>query len=57
MHVFWHQRDLRIPDNRGLTAAAADDEVLPVYVLDTDLLSNVGKRQRAFLLAGVRALK
>jgi len=57
MHVFWHQRDLRIPDNRGLTAAAADDEVLPVYVLDTDLLSNIGKRQRAFLLAGVRALK
>nr|WP_238378381.1 deoxyribodipyrimidine photo-lyase [Haloarcula rubripromontorii] len=57
MHVFWHQRDLRIPDNRGLTAAAADDEVLPVYVLDTDLLSKVGKRQRAFLLAGVRALK
>ncbi|MDQ2072028.1 cryptochrome/photolyase family protein [Haloarcula sp. NS06] len=57
MHVFWHQRDLRIPDNRGLTAAAADDEVLSVYVLDTDLLANVGKRQRAFLLAGVRALK
>ena len=57
MHVFWHQRDLRIPDNRGLTAAAADDEVLPVYALDTDLLSSVGKRKRAFLLAGVRALK
>ncbi|WP_336330077.1 cryptochrome/photolyase family protein [Haloarcula sp. CGMCC 1.2071] len=57
MYVFWHQRDLRIPDNRGLTAAAADDEVLPVYVLDTDLLSSAGKRQRAFLLAGVRALK
>ncbi|GGM26068.1 cryptochrome/photolyase family protein [Haloarcula argentinensis] len=57
MHVFWHQRDLRIPDNRGLTAAAADDEVLPVYVLDTDLLANIGKRQKAFLLAGVRALK
>ena len=57
MHVFWHQRDLRIPDNRGLTAAAADDEVLPVYALDTALLAKVGKRQRAFLLAGVRALK
>ncbi len=57
MHIFWHQRDLRIPDNRGLTAAAADDEVLPVYVIDTDLLASVGKRQRAFLLAGVRALK
>ncbi|MDS0221380.1 DNA photolyase family protein [Haloarcula sp. S1AR25-5A] len=57
MNVFWHQRDLRIPDNRGLTAAAADDAVLPVYVFDTDLLSNIGKRQRAFLLDGVRALK
>ncbi|WP_336338980.1 cryptochrome/photolyase family protein [Haloarcula brevis] len=57
MKVFWHQRDLRLPDNRGLTAAATDDAVLPVYVVDADLLSKVGTRQRAFLLAGVRALK
>lgn len=57
MHVFWHQRDLRVPDNRGLAAAAADGEVLPVYVVDADLLAGLGARQRAFSLAGVRALK
>lgn len=57
MNVFWHQRDLRVPDNRGLAAAAADDEVLPVYVVDADLLADLGPPQRAFFLAGVRALK
>ncbi|MBX0321642.1 DNA photolyase family protein [Halomicroarcula sp. F13] len=57
MHVFWHQRDLRIPDNRGLTAAADEDTVLPVYVVDTDVLHKVGKRQRAFFAEGVRALQ
>ncbi|MDS0277159.1 DNA photolyase family protein [Halomicroarcula sp. S1AR25-4] len=57
MHVFWHQRDLRIPDNRGLAVAAGDDTVLPVYVVDSDVLSAVGTRQRTFWMAGLRALK
>ena len=57
MHLFWHRRDLRLPDNRGLALAASDDSVLPVFVVDEDLLKQVGKRQRAFWLAGVRELK
>jgi deoxyribodipyrimidine photolyase len=57
MHLFWHQRDLRIPDNRGLARAAADDVTLPVYVVDPDLLKQIGARQRAFLLDGVRDLR
>jgi deoxyribodipyrimidine photo-lyase len=57
MHLFWHQRDLRIPDNRGLALAAKSAPTLPVYVVDPELLKQVGKRQRAFLLAGVRKLK
>ena len=57
MNVFWHRRDLRIPDNRGLALAANDGEVLPVYVVDTDLLKQVGKRQRTFFMNGVRELK
>jgi deoxyribodipyrimidine photo-lyase len=57
MNIFWHQRDLRIPDNRGLTLATADDTTLPVYVVDPDLLKQIGTRQRAFLLDGVRALR
>jgi len=57
MNVFWHQRDLRIPDNRGLAAAASDGTALPVYVVDTGVLNKVGKRQREFFLTGVRELK
>jgi len=57
MHLFWHRRDLRIPDNRGLAAATADDTTLPVYVVDDDMLERLGRRQRAFLIDGVDALK
>ncbi len=57
MHIFWHQRDLRIPDNRGLAMAATEADVLPVYVVDTDMLTNLGKRQRAFFMNGVDELK
>jgi deoxyribodipyrimidine photo-lyase len=57
MHVFWHQRDLRLPDNRGLAAAGRDEPVVPVYVYDPEMLRAIGKRQRAFFLRGVRRLK
>jgi len=57
MHLFWHRRDLRTRDNVGLAAAARDGTVLPVYVYDPDLLKTVGKRQRAFWMAGVRRLR
>ncbi|MEZ3117620.1 deoxyribodipyrimidine photo-lyase [Halobaculum sp. MBLA0147] len=57
MQVFWHRRDLRIPDNKGLSIAARDGTVVPLFVVDGDVLSEVGKRQRAFFLAGVRELK
>ena len=57
MHLFWHQRDLRLPDNRGLARAAAADTVLPVWVLDPDLRERLGTRQWAFLLGGLRRLR
>ncbi|WP_247010079.1 cryptochrome/photolyase family protein [Halorientalis litorea] len=57
MQVFWHQRDLRVPDNRGLTSATKTGPTLPAYIVDTELLKRIGKRQRAFLLDGVRNLK
>ena len=57
MHLFWHRRDIRVPDNRGLAAATADDTTLPVYVVDHDMLGRLGRRQRAFIIDGVRALK
>ncbi|MCF2164792.1 MULTISPECIES: deoxyribodipyrimidine photo-lyase [Halobacterium] len=57
MHLYWHQRDLRVPDNRGLHAATDGDTVVPVYVFDDTVLSQVGRPKRAFLAAGVRALR
>jgi len=57
MNLFWHGRDLRVPDNKGLHLAARDDDVVPVYVYDTDRLRSFGPRQRAFLMRGVRRLK
>jgi len=57
MRLFWHRRDPRLRDNVGLTAAARDDTVVPVYPYDTELLATLGDRQRAFLLRGVRRLQ
>lgn len=57
MHVFWHQRDLRLRDNRGLAAAAADDTVVPVFVVDPEVRGAVGDRQWAFWMNGVRSLR
>ena len=56
MRLFWHQRDLRLRDTRGLHAATADGSVVPVFVYDTDFLEHVGQRQRAFFMRGVRDL-
>ncbi|MDS0281357.1 cryptochrome/photolyase family protein [Haloarcula onubensis] len=57
MNVFWHQRDLRIRDNRGLAAAAADDTVVPVFVVDPAVRRAVGDRQWAFWTNGLRTLR
>lgn len=41
MTVFWFKRDLRTEDNTGLFHAIKESrEVLPVYVLDDDILSS-----------------
>ncbi|ESS06989.1 MAG: deoxyribodipyrimidine photo-lyase family protein (cryptochrome) [uncultured archaeon A07HB70] len=57
MRLFWHQRDLRTRDVVGLTVAARDDTVLPVYVYDADAFGPVGRRHYGFQMRGVRALK
>ena len=57
MRLFWHQRDLRTRDNVGLTVAARNDDVVPVYVYDADAFGPVGRRAYGFQMRGVRALK
>jgi deoxyribodipyrimidine photo-lyase len=34
--IFWFRQDLRIADNPGLYAAAAQGKVLPIYILDDE---------------------
>jgi len=57
MNVFWHQRDLRLPDNRGLAAATASGPTIPVYIVDPTVNDLLGTRQRAFLMQGLNELK
>ncbi|MEE6208955.1 deoxyribodipyrimidine photo-lyase [Salarchaeum sp. III] len=57
MQVFWHRRDLRAHDNRGLAAAAEEGDVLPVFVFDDDVLAHASPVRVAFLLDALRDLR
>ena len=56
MRLHWHRRDLRVADNRAL-AAAAESEVLPVFVFDPTVLDHAGPARVAFLLDSLGALR
>ncbi len=55
MDLFWHRRDLRIEDNRGL--GAVEGTVLPVFVVDPDLLEYASAKRVAFLLEALADLR
>ncbi|SHH58641.1 cryptochrome/photolyase family protein [Halobaculum gomorrense] len=61
MRLFWHRRDLRVADNRGLAAAveAADDDgaVVPVFVFDDDVLAHGSPPRVRFMLDALAALR
>jgi deoxyribodipyrimidine photo-lyase len=56
--LFWFRRDLRLSDNPALLAAvqAGSGRVVPVFVLDPDLLAGVGPTRAAYLQATLGAL-
>jgi len=56
--MHWFRRDLRLVDNVALNAATAAGEVLPVFVIDPEILQrpDTGVPRVAFLYAGLRAL-
>lgn len=44
MHIFWFRRDLRLEDNAGLFhALQSDDLVLPIFIFDQNILSQLPK--------------
>ena len=52
--IVWFRRDLRLGDNGAL--AAADQDVVPLFVLDPVLLTSAGGVRRERLLASLRSL-
>jgi deoxyribodipyrimidine photo-lyase len=58
--IWWIRRDLRLTDNLALTEALrAADQVLPVFILDSQLLNSryMGSKRLAFLFEGLRCLE
>ena len=57
MQIFWHRRDLRVADNRGLATAAESGAVVPVFVFDDDVLAHAGAPRVRFMLDALAALR
>ncbi|MFW5948401.1 MAG: cryptochrome/photolyase family protein [Halolamina sp.] len=58
MTLFWHRRDLRASDNRGLAAAAGvGDDAVPVFVFDDDVLAHGSDARVAFMLDSLAELR
>ena len=54
--IHWFRRDLRLGDNPALHAAAAQGDVLALYVLDPRLWASSGAPRRAYLTRSLAAL-
>ncbi len=54
--ILWFRRDLRLADLPSLHAAAADSEVVPVFVVDPLFTSRSGAPRLAYLTAALAAL-
>ncbi|WP_433623339.1 cryptochrome/photolyase family protein [Halomicrococcus sp. NG-SE-24] len=54
MRLHWHRRDLRATDNLAL---AADDRVLPVFVVDRAILDHGAPPRVSFMLDALDALR
>ncbi|RYZ75712.1 MAG: deoxyribodipyrimidine photo-lyase, partial [Proteobacteria bacterium] len=47
MTIFWFRRDLRLDDNCALfNALSADDEVLPIFIFDPNILDDLERDDR-----------
>ncbi|MFB6220783.1 MAG: deoxyribodipyrimidine photo-lyase, partial [Halolamina sp.] len=58
MQLFWHRRDLRASDNRGLAAAAdSPGPTVPVFVFDDDVLDHGSDPRVRFMLDSLAELQ
>ena len=54
-YIFWFRNDLRISDNPGLSEAAKNGLVLPIYILEDD--SIIGSASKFWLYHSLKSLK
>jgi len=53
----WFRRDLRLSDNPALLAAIeAGDEIVPVFILENELIQATGAKGLAYLAASLKSL-
>jgi deoxyribodipyrimidine photo-lyase len=57
MLVHWHRADLRAVDNLGLSKATDEDNVLPAFVFDDEVLDHASPPRVAYLLDALAALR
>jgi len=58
MNLWWIRRDLRLRDNPALASALAQGGgVVPVFVLDDNLLQKPAQKRQAFLFAALKSLE
>ena len=50
-HIWWIRRDIRLQDNQALAAAIQGaDHLIPLFILEPELMDNAAPFRRAFLL-------
>ncbi|MWG35973.1 cryptochrome/photolyase family protein [Halomarina oriensis] len=57
MLVHWHRADLRATDNLGLSKATGEDDVLPVFVFDDEVLAHASPNRVAYMLDALSSLR
>ena len=56
-NIFWFRRDLRLADNPALLAAIEkSDEIVPLFILDPNLIKESGSKRLAYLGNSLKAL-
>lgn len=56
-HIWWIRRDVRLQDNQALEAAQnSTNRLIPLFILEPDLLSKAAPKRRAFLLQALADL-
>ena len=47
--IHWFRNDLRLLDNPALHEASASDEVMPIYILAPNAISELGQASKIWL--------